>query len=407
MSISPFIAAINQIVDEKGISRERVIETIEAAVAAAYRREYGKPSQIIRVKLDEKTGEFKPIQVFEIVETEEELEEPARQKTVEQAKEIDKNVKAGEEVSEPLEVHQDFGRIAAQTAKQVIIQRLREAERDVIFNEFKGKENQLLTGNVQQIEGDNIIVSLGKANAVLPAREQIPNEHYRIGQRLRVYLKEVSQTNRGPQIILSRSDERLIHELFAIEVPEIPAEDVEIKSIAREAGSRTKIAVTSHQENLDPVGSCVGQKGTRVQAVLNEISDEKIDIILWNENIESFIKNALSPAKVNRVKIISTGEQNNNARVYVDNDQLSLAIGKNGQNVRLASKLTKYTIDVEEDHGDASAEEPKGEPAEESTDGATTTVKKEKSGKTTKKLKKSTKPKRRAKSEDESDSLEL
>ncbi|EKD23017.1 MAG: hypothetical protein ACD_83C00106G0002, partial [uncultured bacterium] len=215
MSISPFIAAINQIVDEKGIARERVIETIEAAVAAAYRREYGKPSQIIRVKLDEKTGEFKPIQVFEIVETEEELEEPARQKTVEQAKEMDKDAKVGEEVSETLEVHQDFGRIAAQTAKQVIIQRLREAERDVIFDEFKGKENQLLTGNVQQVEGDNVIVSLGKTNAVLPGREQIPNEHYRIGQRLRVYLKEVSQTNRGPQIILSRSDERLILELFA------------------------------------------------------------------------------------------------------------------------------------------------------------------------------------------------
>lgn len=398
MSISPFIAAINQIVDEKGISRERVIETIEAAVAAAYRREYGKPSQIIRVKLDEKTGEFKPIQVFEVVEIEEELEEPARQKTVEQAKEIDKNAKVGEEVSEPLEVHQDFGRIAAQTAKQVIIQRLREAERDVIFDEFKGKENQLLTGNVQQIEGDNVIVSLGKANAVLPAREQIPNEHYRIGQRLRVYLKEVSQTNRGPQIILSRADERLILKLFVIEVPEIPSEDVEIKSIAREAGSRTKIAVTSHRENLDPVGSCVGQKGTRVQAVLNEIGDEKIDIILWDGNIESFIKNALSPAKVNRVKIISTGEQNNNARVYVDNDQLSLAIGKNGQNVRLASKLTKYTIDVEEDHGDASAEEPKGESADQLADGATAMIKKSK---------KSAKPKRRAKSEDESDSLEL
>lgn len=397
MSISPFIAAINQIVDEKGISRERVIETIEAAVAAAYRREYGQPSQIIRVKLDEKTGEFKPIQVFEVVETEEELEEPARQKTVEQAKEIDKNAKVGEEVSEPLEVHQDFGRIAAQTAKQVIIQRLREAERDVIFDEFKGKENQLLTGNVQQIEGDNVIVSLGKASAVLPTREQIPNEHYRIGQRLRVYLKEVSQTNRGPQIILSRADERLILELFAIEVPEIPAEDVEIKSIAREAGSRTKIAVTSHQKNLDPVGSCVGQKGTRVQAVLNEIGDEKIDIILWNDNTESFIKNALSPAKVNRVKIISTGEQNNNARVYVDNDQLSLAIGKNGQNVRLASKLTKYTIDVEEDHGEATSEEQKDGLAAESADRATTITKKEKSAKL----------KRRAESEDDSDSLEL
>lgn len=348
MAISPFIAAINQIVDEKGISKERVIETIEAAVAAAYRREYGKPSQIIRVILDETTGEFKPAQVFEVVESEEEIEEHERQKTIEEVKKNNKKIKVGEEVALPLEVHQDFGRIAAQTAKQVIIQRLREAERDVIFDEFKEKEHQLLTGNVQQIEGDNIIVSLGKANAVMPARETIPNESYRIGQRLRVFVKEVTQTNRGPQIILSRSTEQLILMLFAIEVPEIPAGDVEIKSIAREAGSRTKIAVTTHQENLDPVGSCVGQKGTRVQAVLNEIGDEKIDIILWDKNIENFIKNALSPAKVNRVKITSTGNHPS-AKVMVNNDQLSLAIGKNGQNVRLASKLTDYTIDVLED----------------------------------------------------------
>lgn len=344
MAVSPFIAAINQIVDEKSIPREKVLETIEAAVAAAYRRDYGKPSQIIRAKLDEETGQFTPYQVFEVIETEEEIEDPQRQKIINEAQEINKKAEIGGEVTIKLPVHEDFGRIAAQTAKQVIIQRLREAERDVIYSEFKEKENHLLTGNVQQIEGENVIVSLGKANAVILPREKIPGERFRIGQRVRVFIKEVAETNRGPQIIATRVDERFILELFAIEVPEIPAGSVEIKSIAREPGSRTKVAVTAHQESLDPVGSCVGQKGTRVQAVLNEIGDEKIDIILWDTNVEQFVKNALSPAKVHRVEI-----SKNQARVYVDESQTSLAIGKNGQNVRLASKLTGLMINIKEE----------------------------------------------------------
>lgn len=344
MAISPFIAAINQIVDEKGIAKEKVIETIEAAVAAAYRREYGKPSQIIRIKLDEETGEFHPSQYFEILESDEETEDHERQKTLKEAKKIDKKAKAGEEISIPLEVHANFGRIAAQTAKQVIIQRLREAERDVIFDEFQDKAGQLLTGSVQQLDGENVIISLGKANAILPSKEKIPGERYRIGQRLRVFVKDVSQSNRGPQILVSRTDPKFIIELFAIEVPEIPAGSVEIKSISREAGSRSKIAVTTSENSIDPVGSCVGQRGTRVQAVLNEIGDEKIDIILWDASIEQFIKNALSPAKIEDVKIKNESQ----AVVYVEEDQLSLAIGKNGQNVRLASKLTNYNIDVEE-----------------------------------------------------------
>jgi N utilization substance protein A len=343
MALSPFTAAIQQICSEKGISEERVIETVEAALAAAYRRDFGKPSQNIRVNLDQETTGFKVYQVFEVVENEEAIEEPDRQITLEEAKKIDPTVEVEGEITEALPYHDDFGRIAAQTAKQVIVQRLREAERDVLFEEFKDKEHVLLTGNVQQLDLDTVIVNLGKVNAILPPREQIRDERYTVGQRLRVYVKEVAESNRGPQIIVSRADAQFIKELFALEVPEIPAGTVEIKSIAREAGSRTKMAVFSTNPSLDPVGSCVGQRGTRVQAVLSEVGDEKIDIILWDENTEQFIQNALSPAKVSSIDL---QEDKRHADVHVDADQLSLAIGRGGQNVRLASKLTGYTIDI-------------------------------------------------------------
>lgn len=353
MAVSPFNAAINQIVDEKGIAKEKILETIEAAVAAAYRRDYGRPAQIIKAQYNEADGTFKTYQVYEVVKSEDEIEESQRQVTLKEAKKINKQAAIGGEVSVELPSHEDFGRIAAQTAKQVIIQRLREAEREVLFNEFKDKENHLINGTVQQLDGDNVIISLGKINAVMPAREKLTGENYRLGQRLRVFIKEVSETNRGPQIIATRANDEFIKELFTIEVPEIQTENVEIMSVAREPGSRTKIAVTSHQESLDPVGSCVGQKGTRVQAVLNEIGNEKIDIILWNEKPEQFIKNALSPAKVSRAKLDSNSKT---AKVFVDLDQLSLAIGKNGQNVRLASRLTGFNIDVLEEKEENLAE---------------------------------------------------
>lgn len=343
MALSPFTSAIQQICAEKGISEDKVIETVEAALAAAYRRDYGKPSQNVRVILDQETTGFKVYLVMDVVETEEEIEERDRQMTVEEAKKENAKIQVGEELLIPLPYHDDFGRIAAQTAKQVIVQRLREAERDVLFEEFKEKEHMLLNGSVQQIDMDNVIVSLGKINAVIPPREQIRGEHYVPGQRIKVYVKEVAESNRGPQIIASRADAQFIKELFAMEVPEIPAGTVEIKSIAREAGSRTKMAVFSTNSTLDPVGSCVGQRGTRVQAVLAEIGDEKIDIILWDENVEQFIRNALSPAKVQEIIL---DEENRHANVRVDADQLSLAIGKGGQNVRLASKLTGYTLDI-------------------------------------------------------------
>lgn len=353
MALSPFMAAIQQICAEKGISEDRVIETVEAAIAAAYRKDFGKPSQNIRVFLNTESEGFKVSQVFEVVENEEGLEDPERHMLLEDAQKLDHAVEIGGEVSIDLPYHDDFGRIAAQTAKQVIVQRLREAERDVLFEEFKEKENVLLTGSVQQLDMDTVVVSLGKVNAFMPPREQIKGEFYSTGQRIRVFVKEVAESNRGPQIIVSRSDNRFIKELFAMEVPEIPAGTVIIKNIVREAGSRTKMAVFAENEALDPVGSCVGQRGTRVQAVLAEIGEEKIDIILWDADTEQFIRNALSPAKVRSIDIDT---EKMHANVNVDNDQLSLAIGRGGQNVRLASKLTGYTLDIMRDEEEAPTE---------------------------------------------------
>ena len=362
MAISPFSAAIQQICAEKGISEERVIETVEAAIAAAYRRDYGKPSQNIRVVLNpEDPTTFQVFQVFDVISPEEEIDEVDRQMTLEQAQEHRKDVLIGEEILINLPFHDDFGRIAAQTAKQVIVQRLREAERDVLYEEFKEKESRLLNGSIQQIDGENVIVSLGKINGIMPPREQIRGEYYTPGQRIKVLVKEVAEGQRGPQIIVSRTDARFIRELFALEVPEIPTGTVEIKSLAREGGSRTKMAVTAENPAIDPVGSCVGQRGTRVQAVLAELGDEKIDIILWDANPEQFIRNALSPAKVRKIVL---NEENRHAGVEVDSDQLSLAIGKGGQNVRLASKLTGYTLDIIRDEVSDTSEAPSAEKEE-------------------------------------------
>lgn len=341
--VSPFMLAIEDICEEKGLDKAIILETVEAALAAAYRKDYGKAKQIIRAKLDPDTGHAEMFRVYDVIEDPEEIKEHEHELTLEEAKEIDKDAEYGKEVIVPLPHQEEFGRIAAQTAKQVIIQRIREAERDLLFAEFKDKENKIATATVSQIEGRNVIVTLGKVNGILYPFEQIPTERYHLGQRLKVQVKEVSQSVKGPQIIVSRSDENLIRSLFEIEVPEILAGTVEIKSIAREAGFRTKIAVIATEDKIDPVGSCVGQRGTRVQAVLDEIGMEKIDIVLWDEDVEQFIMNALSPAKTRQISISS---KDNKATVYVDQDNLSLAIGKNGQNVRLASKLTGWGIDI-------------------------------------------------------------
>lgn len=341
MAISPFMAAINQLCDEKGLSKETILETMEAAIAAAYRKDYGKPTQIIKAKMDEETGGAKFWEAYDVVE---EVEDPESQKTLAEAKKISKKAKVGEQVEIELVPHSEFGRIAAQTAKQVVTQRIREAERDMLLAEFKEKENQIINGTIQQIEGGNVIIDLGKINAICPPSEQIPNEKYYSGQRTKIFVKAVEETGRGPKILVSRSDAGLIKGLFENEVPEIAAESVVIKELAREAGSRSKVAVWTDQEGLDPVGSCVGQRGTRIQAILAELSEEKIDIILWDKDEKRFIANALSPAKVTEVTL---DKKEQRAKVYVEEDQLSLAIGTGGQNVRLASKLTGWSLDIE------------------------------------------------------------
>lgn len=371
MDLKTFNLAISQIAEEKGISREKVIETIEQAIAAAYKKDYGKKGQIIKAKLDLETGKVKFWRVKQVVDesmiyTEKELEEikkgkkkpkegekkirfnPERHIMLEEARKIKKNVKVGEEIKIPLETHEDYGRIAAQTAKQVIIQKLKEAERESIFQEYKEKEGEIVSGIVQRVEGNNIFLDIGKTLGILPKSEQVPGEFYRPGQRLKVFVQSVEQTPKGPRVFLSRAYPKLVSKLFELEVPEIASGEVKIKSIAREPGSRTKIAVATEVEGIDPIGAAVGQRGTRVQAVINELGGEKIDIIEWSEDPEKFIANSLSPAKVLEVKILPK----NKVLCIVPEDQLSLAIGKDGQNVRLAAKLTGWKIDVKSAQGE-------------------------------------------------------
>jgi transcription termination/antitermination protein NusA len=366
--LGEFGSAIMQIAEEKGIPKEIVIETIEAALAAAYKKDYGKRGQRIRADFDEVSGDAKFFLVKDVVdETTREFVEAGEEDKIEiteeiaedeerlprynserdillaDAKKIKKGAKVGDVIELELEAQSEYGRVAAQTAKQVIIQRIREAERDAMFSEYKGKEGEVVSGTVQRIEGRNVYVDLGKSVGVLFPQEQVYGETFRIGQRIKVYLYKVESDPRGPGITLSRTHADMVKKLFELEVPEIFAGTVEIKSVAREAGSRTKIAVASDEEGIDPIGSCVGQKGIRVQAVIEELGGEKIDIIEWNEKPEKFIAAAISPAKVLDVTI---NDDKKEAKVTVPEDQLSLAIGKQGQNVRLAAKLTGWKIDV-------------------------------------------------------------
>lgn len=361
MDLKQFASALNQISEEKGISPEKVIETIEMALAAAYKKEYGEKGQIVRAKFDSKTGDVKFSQIKIVVdqsmlkpeeEEETEDEEEGKKKIkfnserhimIDEAKKIKKDVIVGDELEFTLQAHEDFGRIAAQTAKQVIIQRIREAEREAVWNEYKDKEGELVSGIIQRVELRNIFIDLGKTLAILPREEQVFSERYNVGVRMKFFILSVSSDAKGPGIVLSRSHPKMISRLFELEVPEIGAGTVEIKAIAREAGSRTKIAVASNEEGIDPVGSCVGQKGTRVSAVISEISSEKIDIIEWSEDQEVFVASAMSPAKVTKIEMTP---RRHLAKVYVPQDQISLAIGKAGQNVRLAAKLTGWKIDV-------------------------------------------------------------
>lgn len=334
--------AMDQLCEEKGISKEELIAMIESALAAAFRKDYGEKNQNVVVKFSPENMGVKVYDVKTVVET---VEDPQKEIDLETAQEIKKKYKIGDEITTEItpKTGTSFGRIAAQTAKQVIIQKLREAERNVQFSDFKAKERTLQNGVVQRIEGDTILVDLGKATGVLFPSEQIRGEKYDIGQRLKVLILHVEPATKGPKITLSRSHPDMVRKLFELEVPEIYNGSVEIKSVAREAGSRSKIAVTSTQDGVDPIGSCVGQRGSRVQTVMAELGGEKIDIVEFSEDQVKYIANALSPAKILNVQM---DEEAKEAKVGVLEDQLSLAIGKAGQNVRLAARLTGWKIDI-------------------------------------------------------------
>ena len=340
---SEFIQALNEIAEEKGLDKNEVLKMIEASLAAAFRKDYGEKDQNPTVALDPETMAMKVYDVKTVVEGE--VTDPVKEIAEMDAKKIKKSYKAGDEIKTEItpKTGTNFGRIAAQTAKQVIIQKLREAERNVMFSEYKAKERMLVTGVIQRIEKDTVLVDLGKATGVLFPSEQIKDEQYRIGSRIKILILHVEPTAKGPKITLSRSHPDMVRRLFEIEVPEVSSGVIEIKAIAREAGSRSKIAVTSLQEGVDPIGACVGQRGTRVQTVMGELGGEKIDIIEWSDDTVKFIANALSPAKIINVVL---DEDNKEAKVEVMEDQLSLAIGKAGQNVRLAARLTGWKIDI-------------------------------------------------------------
>lgn len=363
MDLKSLNRVIEQIADEKGLDKVAILEVVESAVAAAYRKEYGKRGENIKAKLDLKTGNinfWKTRQVVDktmVVLTAEEKKEQKEIKSeaelplynvdrhilLNEAKEINPNIQLGEELEFSLEEHEDFGRIAAQAAKQVILQKIKEAERDSIRKEYQSREGEIVSGIIQRMEHGNVYIDLGRAVGVMFFSETIPGEFYRIGERLRFYLLAVQEeSGRLPGLVLSRSHPKFVSKLFEIEVPEIHEETVEIKAIAREAGSRTKIAVASKINGVDPIGACVGPRGTRVMAVTNELGNEKIDIIEWSEDPDKFVSASLSPAKAKGVEISPKRE----AKVFVPEDQLSLAIGKGGQNVRLAAKLTGWKIDV-------------------------------------------------------------
>ncbi|ADI27263.1 MULTISPECIES: transcription termination factor NusA [unclassified Geobacillus] len=332
------LEALADLMREKGISKEVVMEAIEAAIVSAYKRNFGQ-AQNVRVDLNMDTG---TIRVFTRKDVVEEVADPRLEISLEDAQRINPNYQIGDVVE--LEVTpRDFGRIAAQTAKQVVTQRVREAERSIIYAEFVDREEDIMTGIVQRVDPRFVYVSLGKAEALLPANEQMPNETYKPHDRLKVYITKVEKTTKGPQIFVSRTHPGLLKRLFELEVPEIYDGTVEIKSIAREAGDRSKISVHSDNPEVDPVGACVGPRGQRVQAIVDELNGEKIDIVRWSADPVEFVANALSPAKVLRVIV---NEEQKATTVIVPDYQLSLAIGKRGQNARLAAKLTGWKIDI-------------------------------------------------------------
>ena len=336
-----FIRAIEDLEKEKHISKEILLEAIESALVSAYKKNYGT-SQNVRVDINEETGDINVYMRMDVV-PDEDFEDDLTQITLEEAMEIDPRYEVGDVVEYQV-TPRDFGRIAAQTAKQVVVQRIREAERGMIFDNFITRQGEIVTGTVQRVSNETLFINVGNTEGILSPNEQVPGEHYNINDRLKVYIMDVRKSNKGPQVFLSRSHPGLVKRLFELEVPEIEDGTVEIKGIAREAGSRTKMAVYTEFENVDPVGACVGTRGARVQAIVDELHGEKIDIITWSEDPKVLIANVLSPSKVEQVIISDEAEKS--ATVVVPDYQLSLAIGKEGQNVRLAARVSGWKIDI-------------------------------------------------------------
>ncbi|MDE1975170.1 MAG: transcription termination/antitermination protein NusA [Patescibacteria group bacterium] len=370
-------SVVAQLEEERGIPRDKTLEAIAMAFATAYKKEYGKKGQIVRASFDENSGQVEFWQVKIVVDRDqvimegdeeaghEELKDaavedikirynPEQHMLIEDAKRIKRDAAIGDELVFPLEAKADFGRIAAQTAKQVIIQKIREAEKVSVMGEFGQKEGEVVAGTVERVERGVVFVDMGRAVGVIPYEEQIPGERWKTGDRIRAYLYAVEETPRGIVLKLSRAHPRFLAKLFETEAPEIAAGTVEIKAIAREAGSRSKVAVVSHDPHIDPIGSMVGQRGVRVSTVTSELSGEKIDIVEWNEDPALFIEEALSPAEVVSLELI---DEEHRAIVTVTEDEQSLAIGKGGQNVRLAAKLTGWKIDIRSTGGDTLDEE--------------------------------------------------
>lgn len=336
-----FIAAIDELEKEKHVSKDMLLETIESALVSAYKKNYGT-SQNVRVAINPETGDIAVLMRKDIV-AQEDIEDEMLQMSLEEAHEIDPRYEIGDAIEFAV-TPGDFGRIAAQTAKQVVVQRIREAERTMIFDEFINRQGEIVTGTVQRKSGNTMFINVGRAEGILPGNEQVPGEFFRVHDRLKVYIMDVKKTNKGPQVFLSRSHPGLVKMLFEMEVPEIQDGVVEVKGIAREAGSRTKMAVFSSEENVDPVGACVGTRGIRVQNVVDELRGEKIDIISWSEDPHQLIANVLSPSEVEEV--IVENQEEKIATAVVPDYQLSLAIGKQGQNVRLAAKVSGWKIDI-------------------------------------------------------------